>query len=451
LRLKFFFTIFSVLTLTALATSYIHYHFFKLERLRLIEINLQQNASLIADSDLTLSKGEFRSKGQELMDEIIGDDKINMIIVIYAENGNVLYKNQNAEIFEVPDFIPKAFPHWQNFESQDYFIKFLTIQDKTQHRIIKVGMILNQSLLRWKYLNQRISLFVLILLGVITIISFFLTYILFRPVKKLADQVNLMTDKIEKGEFKDLKSWFGIQKKGGNPKDEYQKLISSLDKLAVKIMDHHMLTQKWSALMAHELKTPMTILKNSIEDLTRDLQIEPSRKQNVENELDRLEKIIMDFLEWASVENDPSRPEIHALPLGKTVLRLINTIEDNYPQTSIVFHNNLKAEKRIFCNPLHFDQVLNNLLLNAAKYGGTGAIEVTVNDESLMVQDHGPGIPDEVVENFGKPFNKFNQGNQTGHGLGLAWVSTVARKYEWQISISNQSGTMVKVTFPQHY
>lgn len=448
MRLKFFIIIFSVLTITAISISGIHFHFFRLERLRLIEINLQQNATLLTNSDLTLTKSEFSQKGKQFIDKIIGDDKVNIIIAIYSQNGNLLYKNDNAYIFETQNKLPKEFRNWEDVETKDYFIKYLTVKDDVQKRIIKVGMVLNQSLLRWKYLNQRIFIFVGLLLIIITIISFLLTTILFRPVHLLAEQVNLMSEKLEKGEFNDLKSWFALVQHKTKDKDEFTNLVASLDKLANKIIESQNLTQRWSALMAHELKTPMTILKNSIENLTSDLNQNESKVKQVDQELQRLEDIIMNFLEWASLENDPAKPDIHVLMLGKRCSNLIQALQDNYENSNIIYINKLNDEKKIFCHPLHFEQVINNLIINAIKYGKNGPIEVELTEEFISIKDYGHGIPDAVLENFGKPFNKFKQDDASGHGLGLAWVNTIAKKYSWRILFDNKEGTTVKIFIP---
>lgn len=448
MRLKFFLIIFSVLCVAAVSISAIHFHFFKLERLRLIELNLQQNATLLTNSDLTLTKSEFSRQGKQFIDNIIGDDKVNIIIAIYSMGGNLLYKNDNASIFDLENKLPREVPTWQDVETKEYFIKYLTVRDESQRRIVKVGMILNQSFLRWKYLNQRIIIFVGVILLVITVISFFLTNILFRPVHQLALQVNLMSEKVEKGEFSDLKSWFALLQNKNQSNDEFNNLINSLDKLANKIIENQSLTQKWSALMAHELKTPMTILKNSIDNLTKDSNGDPEKIQMVDQELERLEEIIMNFLEWASLENDSSRPDIHVIMLGKRCYSLVQTMQGNYSKACISFHNKLTDEKKIFCHPLHFDQVMNNLIVNAIKYGNEKEIIVELDENFITVKDQGPRIPEAVLENFGKPFNKFKQGDATGHGLGLAWVNTIAKKYDWKITFDNSNGTTVKIFIP---
>lgn len=449
MRLRLFFTIFLALCVTAISISAIHYHFFKLERLRLIELNLQQNVTLLLHSDLTLSKSEFSEKGQEFIDEILGDDKINMIVAIYGKKGNALYINDNAQIFNVPSSLGAHFKEWEDVETKDYFIKYLTVQDKEQGRTIRVGMILNQSLLRWRDLNQRIFIYASIVLILIMLVSFFLTLILFRPVQHLADQVSLMGEKLEKGEYQDLKTWFSLLTKNRKREDEFGKLIISLDKLAKKITETQDQTKRWSALMAHELKTPMTILRNRIDEMARNANITQDELTPVENELEKLQVIVNDFLEWATMENDTSKPDIFAIPLAKRSELLTMNLVKSFPEANIEFVVHAHEEQRIFCNPLHFDQVLNNLIINSIKYGEGKRIRIEVGENIISVIDKGPGIPDTVLENFGKPFNKYKQGKIPGYGLGLAWVNTISKKYGWTLTIDNKNGSNIQINFPQ--
>lgn len=444
MKLKFFVTIFLVVLATSVSISAIHYHFFRAERHRLIEINLQQNATLLANSDINLTKKEFQQTGEEFINDIIGNDKINMIISIYQENGELLYENDNAPIFHAPKKLTH-FTEWEDVETKDYYIKYLTVRDKEQHRFIRVGMIQNQSLLRWKYLNKRLFVFAGIILFVSLLISWFLTNLLFRPVQALAQTVNVMTSKLESGETTDFQHLMNHSAKQ-NPKDEFQLLLQSVARLSQKINESHNITKRWSALMAHELKTPLTILKNRIESLY-DLDIPKEKIGSVDEEMTRLEKIIVNFLDWATFESDPARPEIHAVSLKKHGDYLLSSLRSIFPDSSIEFIYHPKFDVKVFCNPIHFDQMISNLVTNAVKYG-KGKVTIECDENYISVRDEGEGVPGEVISRIGTPFNHFRSGDTKGSGLGLAWVSTICRKYGWFLQIDEHQKNQVKILFP---
>lgn len=444
---KLFLTLFFVLSLTAISISAIHFHFFKGERLRLIELNLQQNATLIQSSDLTLTKKEFQQEGEEYIERIIGDDKVNMIVSIYNDDGSLLYENDNAVVFRAPERMTPRTSEWEDVETQDYFIKYFTLRDHAQKRIIRVGMVLNQSLLRWKYLSQRLIIFASIIMVVISIISFFLTNLLFRPLKNLALHINVLTQKLETGETDDFRSLMHLSVNRFN-NDEFGSLLRSISRLSEKISESHNITKKWSALMAHELKTPLTILKNQIEGLVESGIVPRERMGGVEEEMLRLEKIIVNFLDWATLESDPARPEIHAVSLRKRGEYLIGNLRSAFPESRIDFNFIPAGDVKVFCNPIHFDQLITNLVSNSVKYG-KGTVTVTCDESHISVADEGDGIPDEIVSRLGSPFNHLKSGNARGSGLGLAWVTTICRKYGWPLLIDEHHRNQVKILFPR--
>lgn len=415
-----------------------------MERLRLIELNLQQNATLLLDSELKVGKKDPQVMGDQYIEGIIGDDKINIIVAIYSIDGSLIYKNDNAEIFKTPTALEAKYSEWEDVELNEYFIKYLTREDKHQGRIIKVGMVLNQSLLRWKYLSQRVFVFAGIILIFITIITYLLTTFLFRPINELAKHVNALAESLDSGSTDEFKSIYHISSHRFN--DEFSALLNSINKLSVKITETHNITKKWSAMMAHELKTPLTILKNKVESLSLQKGIDPAIFQHVDEEMIRMENIIEDFLQWASFENDPSRPEIHAVSIRKRADYIVGSLKENFSGSSIELLYKFKEELKVFCNPIHFDQLLSNLVVNAIKYG-EGNIKVECHDNYLLVSDEGPGIPGDVLSRLGSPFNHARMNGQKGCGLGLAWVNTICRKYGWRVSISESATNSIYVYF----
>src|SRR5690606_10489552 len=132
---------------------------------------------------------------------------------------------------------------------------------------------------------------------------------------------------------------------------------------------------------------PMTILRNSIDNLTLNNNIDPQRIANVEEELTKLETIITDFLEWAVLENEAKGPELHSIPLAQRSKQICQTITSSYPKNKIVFENKSSKEIRVLCNPIHFDQLLTNLITNAIKYGDQAHIQIY--DDSIWIKDEG--------------------------------------------------------------
>ena len=59
--------------------------------------------------------------------------------------------------------------------------------------------------------------------------------------------------------------------------------------------------------------------------------------------------------------------------------------------------------------------------------------------EARKAEKHIDRLPKHVLENLGQPFNYAHK-TPHGFGLGLAWVTTICRKYGWELIFSNRSG-----------
>jgi signal transduction histidine kinase len=113
----------------------------------------------------------------------------------------------------------------------------------------------------------------------------------------------------------------------------------------------------------------------------------------------------------------------------------------------------LHRDFSVASNPGHLDQLVINLLANALKFSPENSpVEVEIDDGQLRVRDFGPGIESPILERIGEPFNLGSSSSHSkvkGHGLGLAWISTVSKLYDWELEfVTAPSGTEVIVRFP---
>ena len=80
-------------------------------------------------------------------------------------------------------------------------------------------------------------------------------------------------------------------------------------------------------------------------------------------------------------------------------------------------------------------RIVRNLLENAQRYAGDGAIDISANRKDgraiLDVRDHGPGVPPDERERIFEPFYRMATSRETGRGagLGLARVRAIARRH----------------------
>ena len=107
------------------------------------------------------------------------------------------------------------------------------------------------------------------------------------------------------------------------------------------------------------------------------------------------------------------------------------------------------------CRPVALRRALNNLVENAAKYGGEARVTMTKRADAIVVtiDDEGPGIPDDRREDVFKPFFRLetSRSRETGGtGLGMTVARTIVRAHGGDIILSNRAegGLRMEVTLP---
>ncbi len=100
----------------------------------------------------------------------------------------------------------------------------------------------------------------------------------------------------------------------------------------------------------------------------------------------------------------------------------INYTKENFPRLAISFDNELTDDVCIHSSPLYLMRTLRELLYNAAKYsdGEHVSLRLAQTEDKVMfiVEDKGPGLPEEFSDGLFKPFGKLNDLSE-GLGLGL--------------------------------
>lgn len=202
-------------------------------------------------------------------------------------------------------------------------------------------------------------------------------------------------------------------------------------------------------VVSHELKTPVTSLKASMQILNR---MKDNPKPEVFSKmltqsnisLNRLSGLINDLL-------DSNRISLGQLQLKKTTFSIANLVNDccSYMRTAGTHEIVLRGDVHLHvtADELQIDQVLVNLVNNAVKYApNSKTIEVLIEqleqEAKVSVKDKGPGIPaDQIPCLFDRYYRADYSSMQfSGLGLGLYISSEIIKKHSGRIGVHSAPG-----------
>lgn len=196
------------------------------------------------------------------------------------------------------------------------------------------------------------------------------------------------------------------------------------------------------AAIAHDLRTYLTRLR-----LRADFIDDAEQRTKAINDLAEMEQLLDDVLLFA--RNDETDllavPVIDARDLAADYVTMRREMGDAVTLEA-------GTEPALCrCAPLAFRRILGNLVDNAIRYGQTATVRISVEDAVfLAVEDNGPGIPPENVEQLIRPFERLepSRGRTTGGaGLGLAIVKGLVESSGGTVAFANlREGLRVTVT-----
>ena len=208
-----------------------------------------------------------------------------------------------------------------------------------------------------------------------------------------------------------------------------------------------------AAGMAHEIKNPLASLAGSIQLLREDIHYDPYHDKLMQialRETDRLSELVGNFLLFAR----PPAGKIEKTDLRASMLEVLELFEKNSECSSrIDISIHLAHGIWIEIDPVHFHQVLWNILLNAAEaIEKEGKIDIRLykskhNMATLEIEDNGCGIPETTQKMVFDPFFTTKAG---GTGLGLYLATLVARAHGGSLRLldNSPSGACFEVRIP---
>ncbi|MGB2984784.1 MAG: ATP-binding protein [Phycisphaerae bacterium] len=241
-------------------------------------------------------------------------------------------------------------------------------------------------------------------------------------------------------------------------KESYSEQVRRLERRAVEEKltraEHLAEIGQLAASLAHEIKNPLAGISGAIQ-IIRDGMVPDDPHQPIVSEIlgqiNRLDATVKDLLQYAR----PAPPRARKVPFDEVVKRVLTVLREEPALQHIrIKYGKLTTDTTVFVDDAQIEQLLINLILNAAHASDNGNIihlGIACNSDhvQLIVRDEGKGMTPEVRE---RAFEPFFTTKAKGTGLGLSICRRIAEVHGGDIELQSEvgRGTIVIVTLPHN-
>lgn len=246
--------------------------------------------------------------------------------------------------------------------------------------------------------------------------------------------------------------------------DELDRLSGTINNFLDRLALHLSQQREFVANAAHELRSPLTALRTSVEiALERDRPGEEYREllADLAEECTSLGTLVNQLLLLAESDAGQIHPGEAPLRLDQLARRSVEMFQGVAEQRDVVLECPILEPLTVIGHPTHLRQVIHNLIDNAIRFtppGGTVRVEVRAGENAkgklglLTVRDSGVGIPPEHLPHVFERFYRADRSRQRdgGSGLGLCICRSIVHAYGGEIHIVSEpeKGTAVHVQLP---
>lgn len=190
MRLRFFLTILTVLTITSVSVIVLHAAFLRRERLTLIDQQVRATATALFNSELSDLRKFSIEHVDDIISEELGESRFGKFFIVRNSKGDIIFESSSAKFLPRKD-IPRN-NTWITLETEENFIRVLNLKlPRIPDRTLQVGVVWTSELVHPKYFSFSTLVLFLAVLGVGSIASLFLTSFLLRPIARLSDHISV--------------------------------------------------------------------------------------------------------------------------------------------------------------------------------------------------------------------------------------------------------------------
>lgn len=200
---------------------------------------------------------------------------------------------------------------------------------------------------------------------------------------------------------------------GPRPRDEIADISTAVDTMAGALQKRLLGEQRFTADVAHELRTPLMGLVTAAELLP-----EGEAAGYVRDRVRVLSTLVEELLEISRLDAGAEHADLSPCPVGPLVREVVARAG---LESEVLQERGADGEPAsVRTDSRRLERILTNLVVNAHRHGRTPVVITVSHDgRTVTVRDHGPGYPRTLLDDGPQRFRTGARERGTGHGLGL--------------------------------
>ncbi len=379
----------------------------------------------------TLSKNNYSSNGIHGYIETRTVDTTNPIF-FYT---NPKTKTHSGHLDAMPQNVERIKEGIISFRHNGilYAAKIYTLEDDAK---LLIGRDITDIIASYERLKLFSALIMIFMLAVI-LVSFFISSFVVSRINIIATTAKKIMD------TGDLSARISINSSW----DDLSNLAQVLNNLLDRIEDLMLGIRDVSDSIAHDLRTPLTRLRNHLEDIKKTSE-KPDDINTIIQEADDILNTFNALLRIANIEKSARHQKFTTINVKTITNDVIELYEPLAEDANIAFKLELNEDVGIQGDKDLLFQAISNLMDNAIKFSPANSeIKITLDKSYLSISDQGTGIDE---KNIDRVFDRFYRAEQsrttTGSGLGLSLVKAVCDLHNIKITLkTNNPGLIVSL------
>ncbi|ERU25394.1 sensor histidine kinase [Brucella abortus] len=243
--------------------------------------------------------------------------------------------------------------------------------------------------------------------------------------------------------------------------DEFDRLSGNLNVMLVRILELNEGLKQVSDNIAHDLKTPLTRLRNRAEEALGGEKVEPEYRAALEDIIGESDQLIRTFnaiLMISRLEAGYSSENLDDMPVAPIMHDVAEMYEPVAEDAGVTLTLGALDDVALHINRELVGQTVSNLVDNAIKYAGgegrTATVTLLMEKDAqwvrIVVADNGPGIPADKRDHATERFVRLEESRtQPGSGLGLSLAKAVMKLHGGALRLEdNGPGLRAVLEFP---